>query len=415
MAKTVTADDILEQLFFTSEGEANPYPLYRVLHEMGPVHRWDRDGCWYVTSYDAARDLLVNPKVGHDDERLFRRPGMTPQQVDDLRARNAETGREPGFSMISENPPSHTRLRRLVSRAFTTPRIERLRAQVHGLVDDRLDAMLEAGDVDVMQALAFPLPVTVISELVGVPESERQVFRDLADLSAGVRPMATEEEVKAAERTFRDMEEFFKTLVAQRRADPQDDLLSALIAVQDEDHDRLTDQELRDTVVLLYFAGFITTTSLIGNGLLGLLRHPAEMAKLWAEPGLAVPAVEEFLRYEGPIDFLQRDTIEPTTVTGVDFDADEHLLVCLAAANRDPSRFKDPDRLDIGRDDSQPVSFGWGIHHCLGAPLARLEAQVAFRRMAERFAAVELLDPDPKRVVGIVRRCDALPVRVRGR
>jgi cytochrome P450 len=415
MAKTITADDVLEQMFFTPEGEANPYPLFRVLHDMGPLHRWSRDGCWYVTGYDAVRDLLVNPRIGHDDERMFRRPGMTAEQVDAQRARMAEADREPGFSMISENPPVHTRLRRLVSRAFTTPRIEKLRAQLDGLVDDRLDEMAEAGDVDVMQALAFPLPVTVISELVGVPESERKLFRDLADVSAGVRPSATQEEVRLAEDTFAEMDEFFKTLVADRRADPQDDLLSALIAVQDEDDGRLSDQELRDTVVLLYFAGFITTTSLIGNGLLALLRHPSEMAKLWAEPSLAIPAVEEFLRYEGPIDMLQRDTLEATTVAGVEFGPDEHFIVHVAAANHDPTRFKDPDRLDITRDDSQAVSFGWGIHHCLGAPLARLEAQIAFSRMAQRFSGIDLLDPDPKRVVGIVRRVDALPVRVHSR
>jgi cytochrome P450 len=415
VAKTVTADDIFEELFLSREGEANPYPLYRVLHELGPIHRWSRDGVWYATGYETCRELLINPKIGHDEQRIFRRPGMTEEQVAKALNRMAEADREPGFSMISENPPAHTRLRRLVSRAFTTPRMEHLRSQVEGLVDGYLDEIAAAGEADIMQTLAFPLPVTVISELVGVPSSERRLFRDLADLSAGVRPSATEDEALAAEQAFRDMDEFFKTLVAHRRDDPQDDLLSALIAVRDEDESRLSDQELRDTVLLLYFAGFITTTSLIGNGLLALLRHPQEMAELWADPSLAVPAVEEFLRYEGPCDMVLRDVLEPLVVDDVLLDQGDHMIVHIAAANHDPGRFDDPDALDISRPNNQPVSFGWGIHHCLGAPLARMEAQVAFSRMAERFGGIDLLDPDPTRVVGVVRRLESLPVRVHSR
>ncbi|MGH9000967.1 MAG: cytochrome P450 [Acidimicrobiia bacterium] len=412
---TATVDGVLFELFLTPDGEQDPYSRYAALHEAGPLHRWSRDGCWYATSYEVCRELLIDPRVGHDAERLFRRPGMTPADVERTRQRQAEDGREPGFSMISENPPSHTRLRRLVSRAFTTPRIERLRPQVERLVDERLDAMAAGGDVDAMTTLAFPLPVTVISELVGVPEGERERFRAYSDGLAGIRPASTQAEVDEAVAAFNEMEEYCADLITQRRAAPADDLLSALIAVRDEDDGRLTDQELRDTILLLYFAGFVTTASLIGNGLLALFHHPAQRARLWADGSLAVSAVEEFLRYDGPIDALLRDLLEPVVVGGVPLDAGEHVFLLVAAANRDPAHFPDPTRLDIGRPVSQAVSFGWGIHHCLGAPLARLEAQVVFSRMRERFADIELCGPEPRRVTGIVRRPATLPVRVHPR
>jgi len=412
MAITVRADDILSELYYSPEADRHPFPLYRVLHELGPIHHWKRDGCWYATGYEAARELLLDPKMGHDTERLFRRPGMTPDEIDRMRNRMADNEREPGFSMISENPPSHTRLRRLVSRAFTTPRIERLRERVVGLVAERLDELAAESEADAMAVLAFPLPVTVISDLVGVPESEREVFRTFADGLSGVRAAASEDELREVQRVFEEIEEFFKVLIADRRADPQDDLMSALIAVRDEDDGRLTDQELRDTVVLLYFAGFITTSSLIGNGLLALGNHPREMAALWEDGSLVVPAVEEFLRYDPPVDNLLRDVLEPTTIGGVELEPGEHVFVNIGAANHDPARFVDPDQLWLRRPDNAPVSFGWGIHHCLGAPLARLEAQVTFSQLRERFRPVEVLDLDPDRVAGIVRRPKSLPVRV---
>ena len=413
MAIKVRADEILEELYFSPEAEKHPFPLYRVLHELGPIHRWEKDGCWYATGYEAVRELLHDPKVGHDDERLFRRPGMTADLLDRMRNRMADGEREPGFSMISENPPSHTRMRRLVSRAFTTPRIEKLRERVVQLVRDRLDELAEAGEGDAMRMLAFPLPVTVISDLVGVPESEREIFRKLADGLSGVRAAATEEELKETEQIFTEIEDFFKVLIKERRANPEDDLMSALIAVRDEDDGRLSDQELRDTVVLLYFAGFITTSSLIGNGLLALGNHPAQMADLWADESLVVPAIEEFLRYDPPVDNLLRDVLEPTEIAGVPLDVGEHVFFCIGAANHDPARFTEPDVLDLRRPDNASLSFGWGIHHCLGAPLARLEAQVTFAQLRERFAPIEVLDLDPDRIAGIVRRPKTLPVRIK--
>jgi cytochrome P450 len=415
MAMTITADDVLRDLLTTEEGKRDPYPFYRALHDLAPLHKWADDGMWYACRYDTCRQVLLDPHVGHDEERMFRRPGMTDAQRERMR-RRMEKRRQRGFSMVTENPPDHTRLRRLVSRAFTTPRVDQLRDRVVALVDERLDRMAEEGEVDVMTALAFPLPVTVIGELVGVPAGERDRFRPL--ITEGMvadRPDATEEEIAKAERNFDELEAFFTELIASRRAQPQDDLLSALIAVHDEDDGRLSQDELMSTVFLLFFAGFVTTTNVIGNGLLALLRHPGEMDRLWADGSLVASAVEEILRYDSPVPFVMRDVLEPTEVEGVSLQPGDHVVPLLSAANRDPAHFTEPDRFDVGRRQSQPLTFGWGIHHCLGAPLARMEAQVTFARLRERFAGLDLLDDDPPRAYSFLRGLRSLPVRVNPR
>jgi cytochrome P450 len=418
MAMTITADDVLADLLRGAGGRADPYPLYRALHDLAPFHRHDADGMWYALRYETCRSLLRDPRLGHDEEKLFRRPGMTDAQLERMRQR-MERRRRRGFSMLTENPPDHTRIRRLVSRAFTTPRVEGLRERVAGLVDERLDELAEAGEVDIMKTLAFPLPVTVIGELVGVPEGERERFRPIiTDGMLADRPDATEEEIARAERNFEELEQFFTELIAARRAAPEDDLLSALIAVRDEEDGRLDDDELRSTVFLLFFAGFVTTTNVIGNGLLALLRHPAEMARLWDDASLVETAVEEILRFDSPVPFVLRDVLETVAVEdegGVALEKGAHVVMMLSAANRDPQRFSDPDRFDVGRRESQPLTFGWGIHHCLGAPLARLEAQMTFARLRERFAGIDLLDPDPPRVVSFLRGLRTLQVRVHPR
>jgi len=389
--------------------------MYRALHELAPFHRFSDDGMVYACRYETCRQILLDPRIGHDEEKLFRRPGMTEAQRERMRERLAKR-RQRGFSMLTENPPDHTRMRRLVSRAFTTPRVDELRDRVVGLVDERLDRMAEEGEVDVMTALAFPLPVTVIGELVGVPEGERDRFRPL--ITEGMladRPDATEEEIARAERNFEELEAFFQELIAARRARPEDDLLSALIVVRDEEDGRLSEDELMSTVFLLFFAGFVTTTNVIGNGLLALLRNPSEMARLWADGALVGSAVEEILRYDSPVPFVVRDVLEPTEVEGVRLEPGDHLAALLSAANRDPGVFTDADRFDVGRAEAQPLTFGWGIHHCLGAPLARMEAHVPFARLRERFAAVELVDDDPPRAYSFLRGVRSLRVRVAAR
>jgi cytochrome P450 len=264
-----------------------------------------------------------------------------------------------------------------------------------------------------MGELAFPLPVAVIGELVGVPPDQRERFRPLVRdgmFADGAEP--SDEELERAERSFEELEAFFTDLIARRRAHPAQDLLSDLIRVRDEEDGRLSEDELMATAFLLFLAGFVTTTNLIGNGLLALLRHPREMERLWDDGSLVASAVEEMLRYDSPVQMIGRDVLQASELEGVALAPGQTVVGLLGAANRDPERFADPDRFDVGRADNHPLSFGLGIHHCLGAPLARAEGQIVFGRLRERFAGIELLDPEPQVVGGFLRGLRSLRVRV---
>jgi cytochrome P450 len=414
MTTTVPAADALRRVMATAEGWADPYPLYHQLLEQADMHRSERDGLWYAFRHRTCRQLLQDNRLGHDSTRPLRRPGMGEVRSPALR-QHFERRRRRGLSMLTVNPPDHARLRGLVNRAFTPRRVEGLRERITVLVDRHLDRIAAAGSADVIADLALPLPVSVISELVGVPEEGRELFRPLLDgrLEAGREP--TDDELREVDASFEERDAFFRTLIAHRRSDPQDDMLSALIAVRDGDDGRLSEAELMSTVFLLYFAGFVTTTNLIGNGLLALFRHPAEMARLWADGSLVPSAVEEMLRYDSPVQFVTREVLEAAEVDSVALAPGEAVVVVLGAANRDPERFPEPDRFDVGRSDNQPLSFGAGIHFCLGAPLARLEAQVVFARLRERFTDLEPLVAEPPRATGFLRGLQSLPVRVRTR
>jgi cytochrome P450 len=407
-------DDVLHRVLATTEGRVDPYPLYRELLAVPRLHRSAHDGMWYAFRYEPCRSLLQDNRLGHDPARPARLPGMgepSPGQRLLLERRRRRSA-----SMLGANPPDHTRLRGLVNRAFTPRRVQGLRDRVTELVDDHLGRIAEAGTGDVMAELAFPLPVRVISDLLGVPAEGADLFRSVLVESLMERDRhPTEEEVQRAEMIFEARDEFFRALIAERRASPRDDMLSALVAVRDEDDGRLSEAELMATVLILYLAGFVTTTNLIGNGLLALIRHPEEMARLWADGELVTPAVEEMLRHDSPVPFVTRDVLEPVEMGPDLLQPGDTVVAVLGAANRDPERFPDPDRFDVGRADNHPLSFGAGIHFCLGAPLARLEAQVVFGRMRERFARVELLEEDPPLAPGFLRGRRRLPVRVEPR
>lgn len=412
MAMTIAVDDVLHELLATPQGNADPYPYYRELLEAGPMHRSSKDGLWYAVGYDACHHLLMDKSFGHKDNEFVLHQGVNKERLERLRKRQ----RRLGLSMVTENPPEHTRLRGLVSSAFTPRRVESLRPRIVELVEDYLDRMAEQREVDVMQALAFPLPVTVIGELVGVPEEHRERFRPLVmDGMAAGRPNATEEDIQRAERRGEEAEALFRELFDERRASPRDDLLTDLIAAHDEG-DRLSEDELLSTAFLLFFAGFVTTTNLIGNGLLALLRSPDQLARLWTRPELVPSAVEEMLRYDSPVQLLSRSALQPAVVAGVEFAPGESTIVLIGGANRDPARFPDPDTFDVARPDNRPLSFGWGIHHCLGAPLARLEGQVVFDRLRDRFSEIELLEDAPEFSPGLgLRGLRSLHVRVHPR
>jgi cytochrome P450 len=415
MTTTVPAADALHRVVATAEGWADPYPLYRQLLAQGDVHRSDADDLWYAFRHRTCRQLLQDNRLGHDSTQPIRRPGMGEVRSRSLRE-HFERRRRRAPSMLTANPPDHSRLRGLVNRAFTPRRVEGLRDRITELVDRHLDRVAEAGSADVIADLALPLPVSVISELVGVPEEGRELFRPLLlddRLQGGREP--TDDQLRELDASFEERDAFFRTLIADRRSNPRDDMLSALVAVRDGDDGRLSEAELTATLSLLYFAGFVTTTNLIGNGLLALFQHPGEMARLWADGSLVPSAVEEMLRYDPPVQFVTREVLETAEVDSVTLAPGDAVVAVLGAANRDPERFPEPDRFDVGRSDNHPLSFGAGIHFCLGAPLARLEAQVVFARLRERFTHLEPCVDEPARAKGFLRGLESLPVRVRTR
>lgn len=297
--------------------------------------------------------------------------------------------------MLFLNPPDHTRIRSLVSRAFTPRRVEGMRASITTLTDETLDRVADSGGGDLMDLLAFPLPANVISELVGVPRVDRDWLRPLvADLSATLEPLTSEEVRLRAAESGAEVRHYLNELIAARRADPRDDLLSGLIAASDGE-DRLSQEEVVVTTLLIYAAGFETTTNLLGNMVLTLLRHPDQLTRVRTEPSLVPTAVEEVLRFESPVQLDGRTAMEPAEVAGRRIDEGQGVMTLLGAANRDPAAVRDPDVFDVGRSDVPLLSFGSGIHYCLGASLARLEGQIVLSRMLDRFVRWELLEPEP--------------------
>jgi cytochrome P450 len=408
-------DEILSAALVSPEGRADPYPLYQRLFSGPDLHRSQVDGLWYAARYGTCRQLLQDQRLGHDRTGPLRRPGIGNSVSQALRER-LEQRRRLGFSMLSANPPDHTRLRGMVNKAFTPRRVQELRERITALVDPRIAQIAEQRTADVMAELALPLPVMVISELLGVPADAGLLYRpQIADglLNPGREP--TEEELQKADAAFERRRAFFRGLFEDRQRAPRDDMLSALVAVRDEQDGRLSEEELMGMVVLLYFAGFVTTTNLIGNGLLALLRNPAEMERLWSDASLVPSAVEEMLRYDSPVQFVTRDVLEPAEVDGAALEPGTTVVAVIGAANRDSEQFADPDRFDVGRPDNRPLSFGAGIHFCLGAPLARLEAQVVFGRMREVFKEIELREDDPPLAPGFLRGRRELLVEVRPR
>ena len=380
----VEADNLLVELVATPEGRADPYPRYAALRAAAPVHH-SALGFWALSRYDDCQQLLRHPGVGKDFSGAVSAVGLTDeQQAQQARFRNDRS------NMLTTDPPDHTRLRGLVTRAFTPRTVEGLRARIVGLVDELLDDF-GAGEVDVMDALAFPLPVTVIGEMLGVPVGDRPGLRPLvravtAVLELAVTPAALAEATAAD----RELADYFAGLVAERRAHPRDDLLTKLIEAEDKG-DQLSEHELISTAILLFAAGFETTTHLIGNGLLAVLRHPDQLARVRADRSLVRPAVEELLRFDSPVQLALRTAYEDLSIAGHHIESGSLVVALLGAANHDPARFRDPDRLDVGRDEGPPMSFGGGIHFCLGAALARLEGQIVLDRLLDRFATLELV------------------------
>ena len=399
------ANEILHVLLGTEEGRQDPYLLYKALRDIAPLFRSELDGHWYASRYDDCKAILVEPRAGRGPG-MVSRYGQNPALAQRFMRRMKMT-------MLMQDPPEHTRLRGVVSRAFTPRRVASLEERIVALVEPVLDTMAEAGEVDFMAVLAFRLPVAVIGELVGVPVGEREQFRDLVRrVNRASEVGATIADLEDAERAAEYQDAYFADLVARKRREPDDGLLSALIEIRDSGGP-LSEQEMVATGRLLFGAGFVTTTNLIGNGMVTFFRHPGEMARFWADPhGLAATAVDEILRYESVVQTNGRWVYEPIELGEEKIDAGQVVIPLIGGANRDPERFPEPERFDVARKGEMPLTFGWGIHHCLGAPLARMEAQIVFTKLAERFARIEPAGPIPRFSTTFLRGVPSLPVRV---
>ncbi|HET8575690.1 MAG TPA: cytochrome P450 [Methylomirabilota bacterium] len=394
-----------EALFdpFLPDFNADPYPFYQRLREVDPVHQSPL-GFWVLTRYDDCVMVLRDPRFG--------RAGFEAM-LESVYGGAAEPGRLP-TSMLFRDPPDHTRLRGLVSRAFTPRVIEGLRPRIQQIVDGLLDRIQEAGRMEVIADLAYPLPVTVISEMLGVPEDDRERIKQWsADIARSLDAIGlpTDQEIVERGRTGRRaIGDYFRSLIPDRKKRPRGDLLSLLIEAE-EQGDKLSEGELLATCVLLYIAGHETTVNLIGNGLLALLRHPAELKRLRDDPALTQSAVEELLRYDGPVQRTARITNADVEIGGHKIAHRSMVVTVIGAANRDPAHFPDPDRLDISRPDNRHIAFGFGIHFCLGAPLARLEGQIALGTLVRRLPRLTLAtDRLEWRESQVLRGLKSLPV-----
>ncbi len=380
---------------------ANPYPFYDALRAYAPIFYWDVWGIWFLTRYEDCNALLRDPRLGHGGT------GTPPPE-------QAALSNMMSHWMLMRDPPDHTRLRSLVHKAFTPRMVAQLRGAIHEITDGLLDAALGDKETDLIASFAYPLPVAVICAMLGVPQADHLRFHGWSNAIARSLDLTEDEAVYVrASAAAEELTGYLEALLAQRRAAPQADLLSALAAAE-ESGDRLSKEELFATCALLLIAGHETTINLIGNGALALLRNPEQWHRLGAEPTLVQSAVEELLRFDSPVQMTSRIVLEEFDYQGVTFRRGQQIAFFLGAANHDPEQFFEPARLDIGRGDNRHLAFGGGIHYCLGAPLARLEGEIAFQTLIHRAPRLALAtDTVVYRDNFVLRGLESLPVFTR--
>jgi cytochrome P450 len=369
----------------------NRYPVFRQMQQHAPIHFSPAMGGWLLTRYVDVSAALRDARLSSRRSAAFAErlpPGTRPQLSAVLR-------NLAGWTLFTD-APDHTRLRALVNQAFSMRLVDAMRPRLQSIVDALLDTVEERGEFEVMRDIALPLPVIVIAGMLGLPREDCDRLRSWSDALAaffsGRIDTQTIDDVASA---IAELEMYFGSLIAERRRNPADDLVSSLIAAEEEGR-ILDDQELRSTCVMLLFAGHETTTHLIGNGLYLLMRHPDQRDRLVRSPELGSAAIEEFLRYESPVQWQSRIALEDIEICGHTVPRTSRIFLMLGAANRDPAQFPDPDRFDIARQNNRHLAFGQGLHYCVGAALGRLEGQVAIQSTLHRFPRLRLVNARPE-------------------
>jgi cytochrome P450 len=386
--------EALDEILISKEFLEDPYPVLHRLREEDPVHWSESIGGWVLTRYD---DIVTTFKdVSHysNEGRLAKAVEYLP-----VESRVKFQTFENHFrqkSLISSDPPDHTRLRALITKAFTPRTVERLRPRIQTVVSDLMDSVVSRGGMDVIRDLAVPLPVTVIGEIFGAPPAERNLFKGWADDLLAFQGVNKPSELALgrSQRALVEIREYLSKLIQERRRGPREDLLSELVAAEAEGG-KLSESELLNSCITLLVAGHETTTSLIGNGVYTLLSHPEQWRLLQSDPSLLTSAIEEILRYESPVARQPRLTKLDVEMGGKEIHAGEMVFQMLNAANRDPAHFTAPDRFDITRQQNRHIAFGLGIHFCIGAALARAEAHIVFSTMMERLPSIRLAAHKP--------------------
>lgn len=387
---------------------ADPYPQYRRLREGAPVYRHPLFGAWVLSRHEDITEVLKDARFSVDRAAHAENDFINPF-----------VGLDPGLkevivsTLLMKDPPDHTRLRGLVNKAFTPRRIEGLRPRIQEVVDEFLDEMQAGGDVEFMRDFAVPLPIVVIAELLGVPSADREAFKQWSSvLAALLDPVSSEHGLDELNPVFLEMQSYFDTLFEERRRNPQNDLVSALVAAEEEG-EMLSSTECLATCALILGAGHETTTNLLGNAVVALLRNPEERKRLTEDPGLIDTAVEEFLRFDSPVQVTDRVALEDCEIAGHSVKAGSFVLLLLGSANRDPAQFERAEQLDLGRRDNRHLAFSQGVHFCLGAQLARVEAQVAIGSFLRRFPEFNgPLDPPAWRRSLVLRGPESLPLQI---
>lgn len=392
----------------SAEFQANPYPYYDMLRDHAPVMFYPDWNNWFLTRHEENTAALKDPRFGREILNVMTREelgwGEAPEQVQPLYKMQDAW-------MLLKDPPDHTRLRTLVHKAFTPRMIERLRERAQFITDDLIDKAQAQGGMDLINEFALLLPVTVIAEMLGVPPGDYAMLHDWSTGLAHTLELGQSEDtvLRGTQATI-EFSAYIREMIAERRKNPQDDLISALVAAEAEG-DKLSELEMVSMCTLLLFAGHETTVNLIGNGTLALLRHPDQWEKLKANPALVKTATEELLRYDSPVQMTSRWVMEDCEFAGVQLQKGQQVSTMLGAANRDPARFANPNELDITREANPHLAFGSGIHFCLGAPLARMEGQIAFATLARRLPNLKLVDENPPyRKTFVLRGLAELPV-----